>query len=271
MRAMRLSHHREGAGEPLMLLHGIGHHWQAWCPVIGMLAEHCDVVAADLPGFGASPQLHGRTPTVAALADAIEQLAFELGWQRFHVAGNSVGGRVALELGRRGAALSVCAISPIGFWSPLEAAWTRSVLRASRLGARVLPPRAWVGTPRRRRASQWLYRSAGDRQPRDDALAEVAALASAPGWRPTLRATIRGRFGDGESLCCPVTVAWGDRDRLTRSAPQRRRARRALPAARHVTLAGCGHVPMLDDPEQVARVILDARRRSPAPRGPAAA
>ena len=53
----------------------------------------------------------------------------------------------------------------------------------------------------------------------------------------------------------PVTVAWGNRDRIL---PFRQAARAAqrLPQARHVTLDGCGHAPMSDDPEAVVRVIL---------------
>ena len=53
----------------------------------------------------------------------------------------------------------------------------------------------------------------------------------------------------------PVTVAWGEQDRLLLPR-QAERARRALPRARHIRLAGCGHVPTWDDPEQVARAIL---------------
>jgi pimeloyl-ACP methyl ester carboxylesterase len=56
----------------------------------------------------------------------------------------------------------------------------------------------------------------------------------------------------------PTTVAWGERDRLLIYSRQAPRARRRLPGARHVTLAGCGHVPTWDDPEQVATVILEA-------------
>ena len=53
-------------------------------------------------------------------------------------------------------------------------------------------------------------------------------------------------------------MAWGERDRLLIYSRQAPRARRMLPAARHVALPGCGHVPTWDDPEAVARVILEA-------------
>jgi pimeloyl-ACP methyl ester carboxylesterase len=55
---------------------------------------------------------------------------------------------------------------------------------------------------------------------------------------------------------CPTTIAWGERDRLLIYSRQAPRARRELPEARHVVLRGCGHVPMWDDPEQVAAALL---------------
>ena len=53
-------------------------------------------------------------------------------------------------------------------------------------------------------------------------------------------------------------VAWAERDRLLLTSRQAPRAARMLPRARHVILRGCGHVPMWDDPGQVARVLLEA-------------
>src|SRR6476659_5634218 len=126
-----LNHHREGAGEPLLLLHGVGHHWQAWRPVIGLLAGELDVIACDSPGFGASAALAPSIePTVPAYADAFEWFIAELGLVRPHVAGNSMGGAIALELARRRAVASVTAFSPAGFWTPAERRYCQISLRA---------------------------------------------------------------------------------------------------------------------------------------------
>ncbi|MDP9294639.1 MAG: alpha/beta hydrolase, partial [Actinomycetota bacterium] len=78
-----------------------------------------------------------------------------------------------------------------------------------------------------------------------------------PGFEATLAALADHRFG-GAPKHCPVTVAWGEHDRLLLFRRHSARARRVLPDARHVTLHGCGHVPTWDDPEQVARVLLEA-------------
>ncbi len=52
--SLSINYHREGEGPPLVLLHGVGHHWQAWEPVIERLAGEFDVIACDSPGFGRS-------------------------------------------------------------------------------------------------------------------------------------------------------------------------------------------------------------------------
>ena len=64
------------------------------------------------------------------------------------------------------------------------------------------------------------------------------------------------RFSGGEEIDVPVTIAWGEKDRLLLPR-QAARAAEAIPTARIVTLYGCGHVPTYDDPEQVASVLLD--------------
>jgi pimeloyl-ACP methyl ester carboxylesterase len=81
------------------------------------------------------------------------------------------------------------------------------------------------------------------------------ATAAAPGFAATLPEVGSWR---PRMPACPATIAWGQRDRLLITSRQAPRAARRLPAARHVRLAGCGHVPMSDDPGQVARVLLDA-------------
>jgi pimeloyl-ACP methyl ester carboxylesterase len=107
-----LTRFREGVGDPLLLIHGLGLSWSSWNPVLPILTRAHDVLALDLPGFGTAPPLRDQTPTVAALADAIEAELERSGLDRVHVAGNSLGGWIALELARRGRATSAVALSP---------------------------------------------------------------------------------------------------------------------------------------------------------------
>src|SRR5262245_65831208 len=90
---------QSGTGAPLVLLHGIGSSRQAWGPVVPPLTAHFTVIAVDLPGFGDSPPLPARTESSpAALAAAVARLLDQLGVSSPHLAGNSLGGWVALEL-----------------------------------------------------------------------------------------------------------------------------------------------------------------------------
>jgi pimeloyl-ACP methyl ester carboxylesterase len=250
--AAMLAHSRTGSGPPLVLLHGIGLDRATWDPVVETLARVREVIAVDLPGFGESPPLDG-SPTVGALATAVEELDLE----RPHVAGNSLGGGVALELGRRGWARSVCAISPIGFAAGREGAYARGMLRSIRAVAGALDAHAETayGGAVRRTALMNLIVARPWRIPGPAAAHMNHCTARSRGWDATLPAV-----SDWTPVMpeCPTTIAWGERDRLLLTSRQAPRAERRLPGARHVRLRGCGHVPMWDDPEQVARAILDA-------------
>ena len=253
-----LAHHRGGAGEPLVLLHGIGSQWQMWRPVLGRLEAEREVLALDLPGFGGSPELPaGTPPTPEALADAVEAALDEAGFQTAHVAGNSLGGWIALELAKRGRARSACALSPAGFWNRREHAYATSSLRVSQASAVLLAPRAerLLAGGAVRRVALWQLAARADRMTAAEAAGSIANLAGSPGWRTTLDAMAERHFTGAADVRGPVTVAWGERDRLLLPR-QAERARRALPRARHLWLTGCGHVPTWDDPGQVARVIL---------------
>jgi pimeloyl-ACP methyl ester carboxylesterase len=256
-----LAYDRTGSGPPLVLIHGIGSRRGAWKPVVGRLAEERDVIAVDLPGFGDSPVLpDGVVPTPQTLGEAIEALWRELGIEKPHVVGNSLGGGIVLEMARRGTVASATALSPIGFWSPAETRYGAMMLRNSRAAAKRFGPtlQRVVRTPLGRQLALGLYYGHPMRRDPDEAAADLAGLGSAPGWEATLPNTRRYVFRDGEELSgVPVTIGWGTRDRLL-IPRQATRARAALPLARHVPLPGCGHLPMSDDPETVAALILAA-------------
>ncbi|MHA5052976.1 alpha/beta fold hydrolase [Streptomyces sp. SD15] len=261
-RTVTLSYARVGTGEPLLLLHGIGHHRQAWDPVIHLLAAEREVIAVDLPGFGDSPALpDGLTHDLATVVPALGALCEALEIERPHVAGNSLGGLLALELGREKLVRSVTALSPAGFWSPVERRYAFGVLIAMRQAARRLPlpvvERLSRTAAGRTVLTSTIYARPGRRSP-EAVVAETLALAHAEGFAETLRAGSAVQFTD-DLPGLPVTVAWGTRDRLL-VRRQGIRAKHIIPRARLVRLPGCGHVPMNDDPALVARVILDGSR-----------
>ncbi|MEU5424775.1 alpha/beta fold hydrolase [Streptomyces olivoreticuli] len=243
-RTVEVSYERLGGGEPLVLLHGIGHHLQAWDPVAGILAAERDVIAVDLPGFGRSPalpdgiryDLHGVPPVLAALFEALDV-------RQPHVVGNSLGGLLALQLGHDKLVRSVTALSPAGFWNEAERRYAFGVLRGMRRGAVAMPPQLVARLARtaagRAALAGAIYARPARRSP-DAVIAETRALREATGFDATLAVGRSARFTH-DVPDVPVTIGWGSKDRLLR-------------------LSGCGHVPMNDDPELVARVILDASR-----------
>jgi pimeloyl-ACP methyl ester carboxylesterase len=261
-----VNHHREGSGEPIVLIHGIGHHWQGWLPVIERLARDYDVIATDSPGFGQSPPLPpGVEPTVPAYANAFAEFFRSEGFGRPHVAGNSMGGAIGLELARRGRVRSVTAISPAGFWTPAERRYSQAALRL--LGNLPAPLRpavlAMAGTAAGRAALLAVVFAKPTRVPVGEVRSMFTDTWASQAFGPALRAFDDYVFRDGEGLATiPITVAWGSKDRLLIHGRQAPRARRALPQAEHVTLDGLGHTPFYDDPEAVASVIRETAGRA---------
>jgi pimeloyl-ACP methyl ester carboxylesterase len=254
----------QGGGSPLVLLHGTGSRRGVWDPVVETVARERRTFAVDLPGFGASPA-EDFEPGPHEYVDRLARWFAEQGLERPHVAGNSMGGGIALELARAGLVASATAISPVGFWTERELRFGQLSIRASRAIAGQIRPvlpalaRSAVGRSMllgQMRARPW-------RMPADEVVAEVEAFVDAPWVDPALDAFGRYRFRDGGQLRgTPVTIAWGTRDWLL-IPRQAARARRMLPSARHVTLRGCGHLPFHDDPAAVAAVLLAGSQSMP--------
>ncbi len=259
---MTLAFDRAGSGPPLVLLHGVGHRRQAWHPVLDRLTPHRDVIMVDLPGHGESPPLRtqGR-PVVDALLAEVIAFIDELGLHHPHIAGNSLGGRIALEAGARGHVATVTALSPAGFWrSETEARYARTVFKVMEGAGKALSP--FAPTVTRSLIGRALTHSAivsrPGRMSPEQARGDLAAFLDA---RDALNSVLTGMtpFAGQLPADLPVTIAWGTRDRLL---PQRQIlvAKAWLPQAHLVPLPGCGHVPMTDDPALVAQVLLRGSR-----------
>ena len=248
---MRLNHERAGRGEPLLLLHPLGGELVVWQPVFELLAAERDAIAVDMPGFGGSPALgNGTPPTPQALAAAVAEFLDELGVERAHLAGNSLGGWVALELAKSGRALSVTTLSAAGFWRrPLGPRETR-VRRFGRVLLPLVPLVARSAGGRRALLQRVMVRP--ERVPAAAVTRLVRAYMTAPAFEAANAAMRSAVFSGIEEISAPVTLAWAEHDRLVA------RPRQRPTGARMVTLRGCGHLPTWDDPDQVARLLLTA-------------
>jgi pimeloyl-ACP methyl ester carboxylesterase len=254
-----IHYERHGSGPPLLLIHGLGDSIRVWRPILARLGTEREAIAVDLPGFGGSPVLD-RAPTVPALADALVALLEELGLERVEVAGNSLGGWLALELLRRGRATRAVALSPAGFWTTREARFADRQLAASRALARAIGPglaAALMSTPAGRTALLGLLVGRPWKMEAADATTALVHLGRCAGFDATRQELLGSHFQGGSELAGrgEAVIAWGTRDHLLlpRQAP---RAAAAIPGARLVMLPGAGHVPVTDEPEWVAELVL---------------
>lgn len=243
----------------LVLLHGFGMSGEsAWREVIPLVADHHQVYAPTALGHRGGPPVQRRPVTMSDVVDAAEQYLDERGLARPHLAGNSIGAFMAIELARRGRAATVCALSPPGLWSPgdgLQARAFKSVKLIQAMGRLLRPalPLMYRSAAVRRRA----FRDAavhGDRltpaqalQWADDTLAcSIANDLAADAWH----------IAPLNPLPCPITVAWSEKDVLLPMADYASALPERLPQATFEVLARVGHDPMVDDPRLVARTIL---------------
>ncbi len=257
--APTLAFDRSGGGAPLVLVHPLGADRGVWQPVLHALSAEHDVLAVDMPGFGGSRELAAEVAaTPEAIALTIVATLVSLGLGDAHVAGISLGGWVALELGKTGRALSVTALNPAGFWArPLG---PRPEL-ARRTAKRLLPlARPLLATDRGRRLALAGAVAHPERVPPAAAYGLVRAYALSPGFERADTEMRRAVFTGIEEIRVPVTLAWSDRDRLVG------RPRREIPGVRALTLTDCGHVPTWDSPAQVSESILSTTRAAAAAR-----
>jgi pimeloyl-ACP methyl ester carboxylesterase len=251
----------DGCGRPLVLLHGIGMSQAAWTAVTPYLSSTRRVIAFDIAGFGLTPPLStGIPPTISHLVDGLEESLRAIDIEGpVDMAGNSLGGTMALEAARRGLARSVVAISPPTLWRTHGAVHVKYVFRGLRFVARRFPDvmKAMVSRPVLRELALAVPISVGSRRmPTIDARRAVDDLAASPGFEDTF-ANTRAPFPGGD-IAVPLTVVFGGRDWILTKGS---RCRDRLPVhTRWIEKAGWGHVPMWADPTGVSRLILDGTR-----------
>lgn len=227
--------------------------------MVPILSERLAVYAPTLLGHRGGPEPQHRPATFSDVVDSAERYLDELGLGQPHLAGNSLGGAVAIELARRERAATVCAISPAGFWSADDGSATR-VFRKIRIGGtviRLIHPVAPLvlksAAGRRlimRNAACHGERLGADRildlffdDPMGCAVMDDLAASGDP-MEPL------------DPLPCPITFAWAEVDRFVPAGTYGRTARKRLPGATWTILPSVGHVAMIDDPLLVARTIM---------------
>jgi pimeloyl-ACP methyl ester carboxylesterase len=257
----RISLLEAGVGSPVLCLPGLGGTKASFISTVAALAPNRRVIALDLPGFGDSGKPITGRYNASWFAQAVVELADELGLDRFDVIGNSMGGRVALELGlahpervRRAVMLSPAM------------AWLRRDRNIARLLALPLP-RLGMLQPTPRAIVEPLVRRivpGGDRGWAAAGVDEFLRAFCTPAGRFAFYESARSIYldepdGDGgfwkrlEEMTPEALFVWGRQDRLVPIAFMKH-VERALPSAEHLELE-CGHVPQLEAPERTHTAI----------------
>ena len=263
--------YRTGSGEPLVLLHGLGESLVGWRPVIDALAAEYDVIALDFPGFGGSPALaDGVAPNAANLAIAVEEALDQLGVASYHVAGYSLGARVAIELAKTDRVRSVIAMAPDGMGTPFERVGGFVALVAGRAVAMTLAPVAeWLSlTPAGRSVFFAGSRSLPWQLTSTDAHQLLTGYADSPAYERANWASFLDMPLHLSAINQPTLLLQGTSDPLM--GPQILRYQACIPGAELRWLPGANHVPISDDPAAVGRHMLDFLAKVPATAGAAA-
>jgi pimeloyl-ACP methyl ester carboxylesterase len=261
-RRARLSTIEAGSGTPIVAVHGLGATKGSFLPTVGALSRGFRVIALDLPGFGDSDKPIGASYDAGFFARAVVDLLDELELDRAHVIGNSLGGRVALELGlaHPDRVDRLALLCPSLAWRR-ERPWAPIIrLMRPELGLVQLAPRPIVAGIVRRMipGADDGWTAAGV----DEFLRAYLTRAGRAAFYAAARQIYleEPHGADGfwsrlRELKADALFVWGRRDRLVPIAFARHVAD-ALPAARHVEL-DCGHVPQIERPRQAHDAIRE--------------
>jgi pimeloyl-ACP methyl ester carboxylesterase len=243
----------------LVLVHGLGSGASYWDNLLPLLAPEFHVRTVNLPGHGPRAQ---RVPAnrahPAALARTLVEGLTREGLVRSHLVGISLGGWVVLEMAVLGFARSVVSLAPAGLWQ-LGGIRQDRVERTARTA--MLPVLGMVPlvarVPALRHIGLTPYCAHPEQVTADQFTKAAMALAEARGYGSIDRALVNHRFTDGLHVAVPVTVAFGDADRVLPEHSSRDLA--LLPPQTEVqTIASCGHAMTWDQPGACVELIRKA-------------
>jgi pimeloyl-ACP methyl ester carboxylesterase len=252
--------YRAGSGPPLLLIHGFMDSWRSWALVLGALQRRHDVLAVTLPGHAGGPPLP-EPVTESAMVDALETAMDDAGFELADVAGNSLGGYLALKLAQRGRARTVTALAPAGGWAARDVSYRDTFslqLELQRQAAAIAPQaEALLASPAGRRAATQYTCVHFSHIPAQLLAHQMRGVAACSGARALIEhARVAGWSLDPVAIACPVRIVWGTEDRLLPWPSAAARYREWLPHADWVILDDVGHCPQLDVPVQAAELIV---------------
>ena len=253
-----LWHQKIGSGEPLLLVHGMGSSHDAWKLLTPQLSQKFEVIVVDLPGHGGSRLPGGTRMDPQSLGDLLVHQMQSWGYEKFHVAGNSLGGWATLEMAAThpDRIQSVTALAPAGLWLVPETkrqslgALSRYMATSTHYVAPHLLKYRWA-----RKIGFSMVSPQWESLPLEVCIDATKAMGTSSGYFPAWDAMLGLRFDKEISPDIPVTIIFGDSDN---TLPARYSQERSLVPAhsRWVVLPESGHAPMWDRPSEVISEIL---------------
>ncbi len=267
----RISTLTMGHGPDVLLLHGLGGTRASLFETAAALSRSYRVHVPDLPGFGSSGKPRLGAYNAQWFAEIMLGLLDCLEVDRTHVVGNSMGGRIAIELGL----VAPERIRALGLLCP-AVAWLKRglhpIVRLMRPEFGLLPHAIRRSTVASQFWSMFCDRDLIDPAVADLVVDEFQRIYHTAGARYALLASARniyleaplGRGGFYRRLAdldAPALFVWGSHDRLVPAAFSHH-VRKWLPQAEQVTIEECGHVPQVERPDETNELLLDFFRRA---------
>ena len=267
--ALSLRFQKTGSGPPLLLIHTIRTQLEYFRSLAPLLARSHTVYAIDLPGHGHSPIDPSATYDEPYFRQAVVRFIEELNHSDVTIVGESIGGALALTVA---ASLPqrvkrVYATNPYDYESRYGDGIRRGNWLANFIiGSLQIPLLGAVNASLENKMILGKIMGGGYHDPRKlpaDLLAEFDEVAHRPGYKRIARQVLAGWRSWSKARDCyryistPVTVIYGDSDW---SRPdERERTRSLIPGAQMVTLKKTGHFSAVENPSELARVILATR------------
>jgi pimeloyl-ACP methyl ester carboxylesterase len=253
-----------GSGPDVLLIHGLGGAKSSFFDAAATLSRNYRVHALDLPGFGSSSKPALAPYTARWFADTVGDTMDALGIARAHVAGNSMGGRVAIELGLRRPER----VASLVLLCPAVAFVKRTyhpIVRALRPELGLLPHHF-----NRDKVTEHFWSLFADPDAIDPSVADIVVdefqrIYASAGARIAFLSAARniyldapygrnGFYGRLSQLETPALFVWGSHDRVIPPAFAQHVAR-WLPSAEQIVLDGCGHVPQVERAAQTTGLL----------------
>ena len=252
-----LKYEISGSGDPLVLIHGLGSASTAWKPIRPMLNQDFTVITVDLPGHGQTPYSKGQPMDPHSLGVYVLEQLTSLGIDRFHVAGNSLGGWVSLEMAsyEPHRVRSLVGVAPAGLWlNPYNARYPGTAIARflARYTAKIAPTALHFEAARKLgfadvspRWKEFSYELCLD---------ATIAMSTAEGYYPAWDGMLMKRFDSFIPESVPVTIIFGDTDRTLPATTCQERS--VAPVhSKWILFPNTGHAPMWDAPLDVVDEI----------------